>query len=231
MEKNQKVGQRILSFLSKHLYSLILFNIYFILCNILILLSFLLFDLSYSNLLIYILALVPTGPAISALIYSVVKLIHEEEGSPTKHFFNGYRVNFLDTLKIWLPILVLISILGVDIHYYQTATGFTQFVSGAIFVVIMLALLLLQYVFFINAIYKFKTLDIYKLSVYYSFMKMKETIGNVVILVITFFLVYIFSESILLFIPSFVCYIMVLNNRIVIDDIKLNFIAPDSNNR
>lgn len=228
MGNKREFGEGILTEVTNFIYWLMLLNIYFILTNIIFLFFFIFLETTFSNISLYFLALIPTGPAISALYYSTGKLVREKEISPTKDFFYGYKINFKDTLKLWIPILIVIFIIVVDLQYfYDKETTFNQVLAGVFLVALILILTLLFYVFPINAQFNFRTRDVYRLSVYYSFKKIKVTTGNIAILFLTVFLMFVISDFIILFISSLVCYILMLNSRDAMEDVKLNFVKDN----
>jgi|SRR5690625_1539574 len=232
MGNKREFGEGALTTFTNYVYWLMVLNFYFILTNIVFLFFFLALEPSFSNIILYFLALVPTGPSISALYYSTAKLVKEKEISPTKDFFYGYKINFKDTLKLWLPALLALFIIIVDLQYfYAKATTFNQVLTGIFFVALIIIIILLLYVFPINAQFKFRIRDIYRLSVYYVFKTIKVTTGNIAILFLTAFLMYVTSDFIILFIASLVCYILTLNNQAAMEDVKLNFVKDNEQNQ
>ncbi|QDP41420.1 YesL family protein [Radiobacillus deserti] len=228
MDNGKEFGQGVLTVLTNYIYWLALVNVYFIACNLLFLFFFLTLIPSFSNILVYCLALIPTGPAIAALFYTLTKLIREKEISPTKDFFYGYKINFFDSLKNWVPMLVILTIITMDIHYLNAdPTTRNQIISGILLVLFVLFGTLSIYVISISANFSFRVRDIYRLSLYYSFTRMKNTTGNVGIVIITLFLMFIVSDFLLLFIASLVAYAIALNNQAILEDVKQNFVKTE----
>ena len=83
--------------------------------------------------------------------------------------------------------------------------------------------------FLINAGFNFRLKDIWKLSVYYSFMKVKITFGNIGIVIILLFLSSLVSDFLIVFAASIVCYLFMLNSKAVVEDIKTNFCESQEN--
>lgn len=228
MVNGKEYGQGKIYSFTNHIYWLALLNIYFVLCNIVFLFIFLILEPTFSNIIFYFLALIPSGPAISALCFAIGKLVREKEIYPTKDFFNGYKLNFKDTMKLWLPMLLIIFILIVDLQYFHLeASVINQILSIVFLVVLLLISGLSLYIFPINVIYKFRTRDIYKLSIYYSFKKKKITFGNIGIVIITLFLMYVISDFLIIFIASLVCFAFMLNSKEVMEEIKVNYVDPN----
>jgi uncharacterized membrane protein YesL len=229
MDNGKEFGRGILSVITNHIYWLGLINFYFVLCNIVFLFFFISLIPSFSNMIVYFLALIPTGPALTALFYTLNKLMRDKEISPTKDFFYGYKMNFVETLKIWLPMLLVVFILVVDLQYLNSNPETkNQVFAGIILVVLLLIGTISVYVFSIAANFKFRVRDIYRLSVYYSFYKIKATTGNIGIVIVTLFLMNVTSDFILLLLASLICYTLVLNTHTVMEDIRLNFIKNDN---
>jgi uncharacterized membrane protein YesL len=223
MNKRQ-FGEGLLFSLTNHIYWLIMTNIYFILCNVLFLFFFMTLEPTFSNITIYFLALIPTGPSVSALFYSIGKLIREKDLSPLRDFFHGYKINFKDTMKFWLPLLLVLYILFVDLQYFNSnPTTINNILSVVFSIAIIVMTILVMYAFLINAGFTFRLKDIWKLSVYYSFMKVKITFGNIGIVIILLCLSYLVSDFLIVFVASLVCYLFMLNSKEVVEDIKINF--------
>src|SRR5690625_335833 len=201
MENKKEFGQGAFSTFTNHVYWLMVVNFYFVFSNI-IFLSF------YFTL----------EPVIS-------KIIHEKDLSPTKDFFYGYKVNFKDALKLWLPLLAVIFVLILDIQYFNAEQTVMNQIQGGIILVILLVILVISlYAFPIHATYNFRMRDIYRLSLYYSFTKIRSTLGNISFMIITIFLMYMTSDLIIILLVSPVCYLMMLNSKEVMTDIKENFV-------
>ena len=101
----------------QYLYAFLMTNIYFIISNILIILTFFSIPTSFSSIPLYYIALIPMGPSLIALFYTMGKLHREKIIQPTKDFFQSYKKNFFISIRYWLIQLTLITILSVDIVY------------------------------------------------------------------------------------------------------------------
>jgi uncharacterized membrane protein YesL len=224
MNQKNAFGEGILFGVTNHIYALFMTNIYFVLCNIICLFFFITLEPTFSNITIYFLALIPTGPAITALFYSIGKLIREKELSPLHDFIHGYKINFIDTMKFWLPLLLVLYILIVDLHYFNSNASTINSVLSVVFLVgIILTMVISMNAFLIIAGFKFRFKDLWKLSVYYSFKKVKITFGNISIVIITLFLLSVTSSFLLLFIASLICNAFLLNSKGLFEDIQLKF--------
>ena len=75
-------------------------------------------DLMWLNILIMIcsIPIVTAGASLTAAHYVALKMRRDEESYITKEFFKAFKMNFKQSTLIWLLMLVLASIFGVD--YY-----------------------------------------------------------------------------------------------------------------
>lgn len=230
MEGKNQFGEGVLFAFTNYVYAFLLTNIYFILANSVFIFFFMTLEPSFSNILLYFLALIPTGPAISALFYSMEKLVRKKELSPTHDFFYGYKKNIKDILSIWLPILLVYFILFVDLQYLrQTPTEVNQILSIVIFVLIIVWTMLILNAIAISSRYKFRMRDNWKLSIYYSFLKVKNTVGNMLILFILAFITTVTTDFLILFVSSIVVYFFALNTKEMLSDIGMNFLKTSPN--
>lgn len=228
MEGKKEFGEGAFFSIGNHIYALLMTNLYFIICNILFLFFFIGLKPSFSNLLIYFLALIPSGPAISALFYSVGKLLRKKEISPSKDFFKGYKRNFKDTMKFWLPLLLVSYILLVDLQYFISKSGMAYLLLSIVFAAgIILLFACSLYLFMVNVDFKFRTRDLWKLSAYYLFIRAKITFGNIGIIIVALFICYISSFLLLLLLVSLVCFLFAMNSRPVLEDIQSNFVRSE----
>ncbi|PAD92497.1 YesL family protein [Shouchella clausii] len=229
MEDRKEFGQGILFTVTNYIYWFLLTNVYFILTNSVFLFFFMTLQPSFSNILLYFLALIPSGPAIAAMCYSMEKLVRTKELSPTRDFFEGYKKNLKDTFSIWLPMLVICIILLVDFQYFRQSSSQISQVGSVILVVLLIMwTMVMLNVLVINARYKFRVRDVVRLSVYYGFTKVKQTTGNLLILFIVGVITAGTTNFFILFTGSLIVFLIVLNMRSVFADIEDHFLATPS---
>ncbi|WP_078381659.1 DUF624 domain-containing protein [Sutcliffiella halmapala] len=225
MEQRKEFGQGILFTFTNYVYWISLTNIYFILANIVFLFFFMTLTPTFSNIILYFLALIPSGPAISGILYSMGKLIHEKELSPTKDFLYGYKTKVKSTLFLWSQILLIYFILLVDLQYLrQSASDTNQVLSIVIFILMIVGVMVCINALTINSHFNFRLRDIWKLSMYYCFNKVKCTLGNFFILFLVGVATVITTNFLILFVSSIVAYLILLNQQEMLEDVKKNFV-------
>jgi len=93
----------------------------------------------YLNLLWLVcsLPIVTMGAATTALYYVTLKIAEGTEGDITQQFFRAFRSNFAQATQIWVGLLALGVVLGVDIYTLRRLSAAT---TGALAVTLTLAL-------------------------------------------------------------------------------------------
>ncbi|KAB8130999.1 DUF624 domain-containing protein [Gracilibacillus oryzae] len=210
---------------SNYVYWLMILNVLFIASNILFFIAFITLIPSVSNAIFYFIASIPTGPAIAALCHALSKLVREKEVAPVADFIHAYRNNFKDVLKVWLPILIVAFILVIDIQYFnQNPTLFYQILNGIFLVALLILSVFTFYALIITSHYQFRIRDVYRLSVYYIFMRFKITSGNICIVFLTLVLMFFTSDFIIFLLFSVIAWLLMANTQGIIEDVKLNFV-------
>ena len=225
MGQKKEFGQGILFTFSNYVYWILLTNIYFVATNAVFIFFFMTLKPSFSNIALYALALIPSGPAISGLLYSMEKLVRTKELSPTADFFYGYRTNLKGTFFVWTIILAVYFVLLIDLQYLRvTVTPINQIIFVVVLVLTFIWTMLSINMLMIYARFTFRIRDLVKLSAYYQFMKFKQTIGNLFILFLVAFLTVITTDFLVIFIASLIAMAMTFNSRSIHEHIERNFL-------
>lgn len=106
----------------------------------------------YLNILWFIccIPIVTAGASTTALFYVTLKISRNEEGNITKAFFHSFRANLKEATKIWLILLSLGVILGVDgyVLYHMRFENVFWTLCTAVFCVAAIAYaIVLMYIF------------------------------------------------------------------------------------
>lgn len=213
---------------SQNVYWLMIANFMFVLSNILFIAVFLLWIPTITNAILFYIASLPIGPAIAALCHSLTKFTKDKDISPMKTYLESYRKNGKEALKVWLPIITVVFILVIDIQYFQqNPTVFYQILNGIFLVVLFLMTIFTFYSFLIMTHYRFRLRDIYRLSVYYLFTWIKVSTGNLCIVFLSIALLFLTSDFIVLFLGSVLVWVLVLNSRTLLKDVKISFVKEE----
>lgn len=195
-----------------YLHWFFLSSIYFILCNILNTLSIHLLELKIDNLLIFFISMILTGPALVALCSFMNKVIYFNYVDTTRDFFKGYTENFLDSLKLWMILLITATILIFDLNLCLISGKFLFLVIPMILMLIF-DITLISYSLPIMSKYKIKTFDTIKLSLYLTVKNPLTTIINFFIIIFSIYMVIYYKWFITLFIASISCFLIIKNMK------------------
>ncbi|SER50981.1 Uncharacterized membrane protein YesL [Gracilibacillus ureilyticus] len=210
---------------SNYVYWLMILNILFVVTNILFFFAFITLIPSVNNAIFYFIASIPAGPAVAALCHSLSKLVQNNEIAPFSDFFQAYKNNFMDVLKIWLPILIASFILIIDIQYFnQNPTLFNQILNGIFLVGLLVLSIFTFYALIITTHFKFRIRDIYRLALYYIFKRLKISTGNICIIFLTLVLMFFTSDFIIFLLFSLVGWLLMINTKSVIEDVRKTFV-------
>lgn len=79
-------------------------------------------DLVWLNILALIccIPIFTIGASLTSVYYVTLKMVKNEESYITRSFFKSFRENFKQSTIIWLIMLLLISIFGMDFYIYTT---------------------------------------------------------------------------------------------------------------
>lgn len=227
MQQQKEFGDGILYTFTNYVYYFMVTNFYFAAANVLFLFFFMTLIQSLSNSLLYYLALIPAGPAISALFYSMDKLVRTKELSPAHDFLYGYKSNLKETLFIWLSIVTVMFILIIDVQYLRQSDSLVNSVfSAVIFVFLSIWIVLSLNVMIINSRFSFRKRDLFKISAFYIVKNWKTTLANVGLLLAAAILLSLTTDFLLLFVFSLLAYFIMKQSQPMIKDIEMNFVQP-----
>ncbi|WEG11875.1 YesL family protein [Pullulanibacillus sp. KACC 23026] len=225
MSNKKEFGSGPFFTITNHIYGFLLTSVSFIVCNCLLLFVSLVIKPVFSNMIFYFLALIPTGPALSALIYSIRKLMKEKEIAPIKLYFYGYKRNLKDASKLWIPFLVISFVLVADLQYFNRHSSVMNSVLEIVFVMALFFLAVaVFYGLLISSQFVFRTKDLLKLSILYLLTKVKCTLGNIALIIILLFLSMITSNLVVILFSSLICYAFLLNSQVILKDVEENYI-------
>lgn len=202
-------------------------NFYFWLMNIPFILVLLLMFLSQSTSLTLFLTLsaLPIGPALTAILSVMGKLIREKDVNVTKDFFKFYKINFFESIFFWALELAILIIIFTDKLYILSHFNNTLLQIIFTFVLFFCASLTFH-IFPILSRFYLRRLDIIKLSLYYSIKK-------IYISILSFSLIYIMwiiltkissiSLLIILLSISILCYVVMYLHKNTFLDLEEKF--------
>lgn len=207
--------------ISARVYELLLLQLGFIITSSPLIFAFLFLEKVIDNVLLWGLFAIVLGPSLSAVVAALLT-DHREEYAPLVLYFKKYRANFLDALKVTVPVVAIAVVLIVDIAWQiQTAYNFLAWFF-------LLALFLLGvYAIFagvINVKFAFRLRDLLRLSAYYMFTQLKLTLKIASYLIITLALMYFVTDFLLILFTVVLIYLITQDFLPVLNDIQTKFV-------
>lgn len=172
MKRKREFGEGIIFTISNYIWWFILANIYFWILNtplIIVVLS-MAFSGDYNINLLFVLALLPLGPALTALFSVMGKVTREGDINVTKDFFKAYKINFFDSLLFWSIEVAVILMFWTEIKFVNGNENlyYLGFIPR---LMLFLFVTLTFYIFPILSRFYLKKKDVLRLSVLYLFKK------------------------------------------------------------
>lgn len=179
-----------------------------------------------SNLPLYVLCTLPIVVAFSAAMATIRARLTDLDPVVWPRFWRAWRANLADVLKVWVPAVVVLVIVGYNLLFgavLGTPTG-VLILSGVLAVVLLL--------WGVNAVtiasfFRFRTRDVARLAVYYLFARPLVTLGVVGMLLAAGLVLYYTSEWVLALVVVVFAAGMVAVTRPMVSDIEARFVAPD----
>lgn len=182
----------------------------------------LLLDASPGNLPLIAAALIPVGPAIAAGLFGLRAGENPEAMTAARAFWRGYRLGLTDSLKLWLPYLLAVAVIGftlVNIDLAGVPPGY-----GLILLVLAVALTVwVLQALLISALFSLRGRDVARLSVYYMGRLPLVTLGVLAVVVIAIGVVVLTLEPVLALASPVLLWMLLRTSAPLIRDVTKNF--------
>ena len=201
----------------QYLYSIVLSNIYFLLSNILVLVYsiMVMIEPEAFSVFIFMLLLIPSGPAITALCSTMGVLVREKEGNITKEYFNFYKRNFKKSIVLASIFTIGMFVCLLDYKFFINNGN----LLGVIFIAISIYILIISvYAFPIISKIEIKTKELFVISFYYSIRRLPLTLLKVALIGIAFLISSSINIVSVTFLFSIIVYIiMSCDNKMILE--------------
>jgi hypothetical protein len=177
-----------------------------------------------SNIPLYALAAVPLGPALAAAVFAWRVFLRERDPSPALQFWRGYRLGWRDALRVWVPALVALALLGTNVAYRE-AVGLP---AALVLVQVLLAAGVLVWAIrtlVLAATFSFRWRDTARLGVYTLTAKPLVTLGMVSLLVLAAGIAVVTFDAVVVLLASVLTYLLVRNEEPVLTLVEERFVA------
>lgn len=169
----------------------------------------------YLNILWFIccIPVVTAGAATTALYYVTLKMAKNEEGGITKSFFKAFKENFKQSTIVWLILLALGIVLGIDgyvLWHMRFENAFWTIITAIFLVAAAAYLIVVMYIFPLMARFENTIFAMFKNSL---FIGMRFLLCTALVAVIHFVMLFviiniftpavIFGEGLCAFLSSY----------------------------
>jgi hypothetical protein len=182
----------------------------------------LLLDRSGGNAPFLALAAVPLGPALSAALYAVRDRARSESLTPARSFATGYRLNAVDVLRVWVPALAVLGVVGWTLAN-AGAAGITLAYAGVLVALAVVVLLWALHAVAIASFFSFRTRDVARLAAYYLLRRPLVTVGLLSLLIFAAGVTWVASDAGIAVLGSVWVWLWYRNDRPMLDDVRRRF--------
>lgn len=211
--------------ITNYIYWFLLGNIYFWILNIplLSIIAVVLYkginEIPNGFYFVIFICCIPIGPASTALLSVMGKLVREKNIDITKNFFKAYKTNFSQSLFVWVLEMIIMAILIIDIKFI-ISSNYPRSIVIAIFIIMAFVFSISLYVFPIISKFYLKTKDIFEISLYYTIRRFDITILNLFSFIVVGLIFIKVSALVLLFASSIICYLLMLYQKKILLEIE-----------
>ena len=224
-KSKREFGEGPIYTITNYIFWFFLGNLYFLLLNIPLLFILMVLLSNGTNTLptgfttIVVICCIPIGPAATALLSVMGKLIREKDINITKDFFKAYKTNFFQSLFFWALEIIIICILFIDIRFF-IYSNYPRILTIFVFITMAFIFLMSLYVFPLISRFYLSTKDIFKTAAYYTIRKFHITILNLASFLVVGFIFFKVSTFVLVFISSIICYLLMFYQQKILLEIE-----------
>ena len=221
----REFGQGPLAGAAALVYTLLVIELLLLLTTAPGLVLLILLDRDASNIPLAALFAVPFGPALSAALFAVHRR-HSDltDLKPAAAFWRGYRLNARGALAIWIPLLALLAIIGVNLSH-GSAAGVPGWWRVLLVVIVAVATLWAANALVITSLFAFRARDIARLAVYFLVRTFGATLGSAGVLIVAGVITFFTSEAVLMLLGSLLAAALLMTSRPMIAMVHERFIA------
>lgn len=176
-----------------------------------------------SNLPLYAASLLFVLPAVSASVWAWRAWAEDPDPVPLARFLRGYRLNFLDSLKIGIPGLAVLTVLATNITYSE-AIGTSALNIAFPLLAVMVAVAMMRALSIASAL-SFRFIDVLRLSIFTLLTMPLRTLALLSLGVLVVGISLFVGDFAFLFLASVLTFIVQRSERPVIARLHVQFVS------
>ncbi|HEY9521986.1 MAG TPA: DUF624 domain-containing protein [Thermopolyspora sp.] len=219
----RRFGEGPLSRAATLIYSLLVVELLFLATTMPGLIGLTLLDRDAGNIPLAAACVLPVGPALSAALYALHHRSRDmTDLRPAAAFWHGYKINFVGVVKIWIPWLAWLTIIGTNLAHFAAA-GVPGWWAVLLVLIAVAAILWAANALVIISLFEFRAIDIVRLASYFLIRSARATLGNVCLLVVSVGVIVAASEALLALLAFAFAAALLRNCRPMIVEIQERF--------
>lgn len=223
----RRFGEGPLSRASALVYTLLVVELLLLATTVPGLAGLVLLERDPGNVPLAALCLLPAGPALSAALYALHhRRLDLTDLRPAAAFWRGYRMNVRGVLKLWVPWLAWLTVLGTTLANFGAA-GVPGWWAVLLVLIALAAALWGANALVITSLFEFRARDVARLAAYFLFSAPRVALGNACLLVVAAGVTLVATEAALALLGSVFAGALLLNSRPVVAEVTERFTVRD----
>ncbi|MBB2741670.1 UNVERIFIED_ORG: hypothetical protein FHR35_001490 [Microbispora rosea subsp. rosea] len=219
----RRFGQGPLSRASALVYTLLVVELLVLVTTVPGLIGLVLLDRDAANVPLAAACALPAGPALSAALYALHhRRLDLTDLHPATAFWRGYRMNVRGVVKLWVPLLAWLTVLGSTLANFGAA-GVPGWWAILLVLIALAAALWGANALVITSLFAFRARDAARLAAYFLFSSPRVALANVCLLVVAAGVTLVASEAALTLLASVFAAALLLNSRSLIAEVTEKF--------
>ncbi|GAA0370885.1 DUF624 domain-containing protein [Microbispora corallina] len=187
------------------------------------LIGLVLLDHDTANLPLAAACTLPAGPALSAALYAVHhRRLDLTDLHPATAFRRGYRMNVRGVMKLWLPSLAWLTVIGSTLVNFGAA-GVPGWWAILLVLIALATAVWGANALVITSLFAFRARDVARLAAYFLFSSPRVTMGNALLLIAAAGLTLVATEAAPALLASMFAAALLLNSRPLIAEVTQRF--------
>jgi hypothetical protein len=161
-----------------------------------------LLDRDASNVPLAAACALPIGPALSAALYALRRHSGDlADLKPASAFRRGYLLNLGGVLRIWIPWLTAMTVIGLNLSHLRAA-AVPRWWAALLVALAVAATLWVANALVITSLFAFRPIDIARLAAYFLGRTWRVTLANACLLIVAAGVTLLSSEAVLALLGS-----------------------------
>ena len=183
----------------------------------------------WSNVPLMVVLGIPVGPALSAAIFAWRRFSQHHDRDAARHFWRGYRLNWADALRIWVPSLAVLSLLAVNLVTLGGNDAPAAFAVVGVVVAVVVAVWT-AHAMLVVSLFSFRTRDVVRVAAYFVLARPLASLGALAIVLAAVAAAWFVHPWLPVALGSVLTFLLWRNGRAIAADVERRFVAgaPDA---